>query len=109
MDCGKLRSASPLCALLVSAPQLEPERTDQIAALPLGGRIKLDPWTDQVELAKAKPVALASAHEKMPFEVTPFMPFLTRYQKPGTGISADPTKADLAKKDPQAPQQQQQQ
>jgi hypothetical protein len=36
------------------------------------------------------------------------MPFLTRYQKPGTGISADPTKADLAKKDPQAPQQQQQ-
>ena len=34
-----------------------PKRTDQIAALPLGGRIKLDPWSDQVELAKAKPVA----------------------------------------------------
>ena len=56
-----------MSALLSSAPQLEPQRTDQIAALPLGGRIKLDPWTDQVELAKAKPVALVSAREKMPF------------------------------------------
>ena len=39
-----------------------------------------------MELLKAKPVALLSAREKMPFEVTPFMPFLTRYQKPGTGV-----------------------
>jgi len=64
--------------LLASAPQLEPQRTDQIAALPLGGRIKLDPWTDQVELAKAKPVALNSPHDKMPFAITPFFPYLTR-------------------------------
>src|ERR1022692_760206 len=68
-----------MSALLASAPQLEPQRTDQIAALPLGGRIKLDPWTDQVEMAKAKPVALASAKEKMPFEITPFFPYLTRF------------------------------
>jgi hypothetical protein len=47
-----------MSVLLTSAPQLDAKRTDQIAALPLGGRIKLDPWTDQVELAKAKPVAL---------------------------------------------------
>jgi hypothetical protein len=67
-----------MSALLASAPQLEPGRTDQIAALPLGGRIKLDPWTDQVEMAKAKPVPLISAREKMPFEVTPFFPYLTR-------------------------------
>jgi hypothetical protein len=67
-----------MSALLGAAPDLEPQRTDQIAALPLGGRIKLDPWTDQVELAKAKPVALASAKEKMPFELTPFFPYLTR-------------------------------
>jgi hypothetical protein len=64
--------------LLASAPQLEPQRTDQIAALPLGGRIKLDPWTDQVELANAKPVALTSAREKMPFEIAPFFPYLSR-------------------------------
>jgi hypothetical protein len=73
-----------MSVLLASAPELEPQRTDQIAALPLGGRIKLDPWTDQVELAKAKPVALASAREKMPFEITPFFPYLTRYPTPGS-------------------------
>ena len=73
-----------MSVLLTSAPQLEPQRTDQIAALPLGGRIKLDPWTDQVELAKAKPVALVSAREKMPFAITPFFPFLTRISSPGS-------------------------
>jgi hypothetical protein len=72
-----------MSALLASAPQLTPQRTDQIAALPLGGRIKLDPWTDQVELAKAKPVALTSARENMPFEITPFFPYLTRLSIPG--------------------------
>jgi hypothetical protein len=70
--------------LLASAPELKPQSTDQIAALPLGGRIKLDPWTDQVELAKAKPVALTSAREKMPFAITPFFPYLTRISTPGS-------------------------
>jgi hypothetical protein len=65
-------------ALLTSAPQLDVQRIDQIAALPLGGRIKLDPWSDQVELAKAQPVTLALSREKMPFEITPFFPYLTR-------------------------------
>ena len=73
-----------MSALLASAPQLEPQRTDQIAALPLGGRIKLDPWTDQVEMAKAKPVALTSAKEKMPFEITPYFPYLSRLSVPGS-------------------------
>ena len=67
-----------MAALLPSAPQLDPQRIDQIAALPLGGRIKLDPWTDQVELEKARPVPLALAKENMPFEITPFFPYLTR-------------------------------
>jgi len=96
-------------SLLGSAPNLDPNKIDQISALPVGARIKLDPWGDHVELVKAKPVPLLSAREKMPFEVTPFMPFLTRYEKPGSGVSADPAKADLAKKDSQQPQQQQQQ
>jgi hypothetical protein len=73
-----------MSVLLTSAPELEPKRTDQIAALPLGGRIKLDPWTDQVELAKAKPVALVSAREKLPFAITPFFPYLTRISTPGS-------------------------
>jgi len=90
-----------------SAPQLQPDKLDQISALPIGARVKLDPWTDRVELLKAKPVPLLSAREKMPFEVTPFMPFLTRYQKPGSSLSAGPAKADLAKKEQQQPQSQQ--
>jgi hypothetical protein len=90
--------------LEAAGPALAPDKVDQIAALPIGARLKLDPWTDRVEMLKSKPVALLSAREKMPFEVTPFMPFLTRYQKPGAAsITADPAKADLAKKDQPAP------
>lgn len=72
-----------MSALLAKAPALDDKNIDQIAALPLGGRVKVDPWTDQVELAKSKLVPLISAREKMPFEITPFFPFLTRL--PGTG------------------------
>ena len=79
-----------MSALLNSAPQLEMRRTDQIAALPLGGRIKLDPWSSRIELVKTKPVALISAREKMPFEVTPFFPYLTRLS------TGRPEKAALA-------------
>ncbi len=67
-----------MSTLLAAAPELDQKRLDQIAALPLGGRIKVDPWSDQVELSKAKPVALTSAREKMEFEITPVFPYLTR-------------------------------
>ncbi len=70
--------------LLEGAPALDEKKLDQIAALPLGGRIKMDPWTDQVELSKAKPVALTSAREKMEFEITPFFPYLTRMSTGGS-------------------------
>ncbi|MGC1383312.1 MAG: hypothetical protein WA823_06010 [Candidatus Acidiferrales bacterium] len=93
--------------LASTAPNLDPNKLDQISALPIGARLKLDPWNDHVELVKAKPVPLLSAREKMPFEVTPFMPFLTRYQKPGEGGAVDAQKADVAKKDPQQQTQQQ--
>ena len=72
-----------MSALLNSAPKLDVRKTDQIAALPLGGRIKLDPWSNHIELVKTKPVAILSPQEKMPFEVTPFFPYLTRLS--GTG------------------------
>ena len=49
-----------------------------IAALPLGGRIKLDPWSDQLEMIKSKPVGAVAEREKMPFEITPFILYLTR-------------------------------
>ena len=68
-----------MASLLSSSPALDDKRLDQIAALPLGGRIKVDPWTDRVELSKAKPVALTAAREKMEFEITPVFPYLTRF------------------------------
>ena len=64
--------------LMTASPNFDLKKTDQIAALPLGGRVRMDPWTDRLELIKTKPVTLNSAAEKMPFEVTPFSPFLTR-------------------------------
>jgi len=49
-----------------------------LAALPLGGRIKMDPWNDELTMLKAKPVSIVAEREKMPFEVTPFVIYLTR-------------------------------
>jgi hypothetical protein len=61
-----------------TGPALDWNKLDQIAALPLGGRVKLNPWDNKVEMVKAQPVAITSARDKMPFEVTPFFPRLTR-------------------------------
>ena len=68
-----------MAQLANSAPALDWNKLDQIAALPLGGRVKLNPWDNKVEMVKAQPVAITSARDKMPFEVTPFFPRLTRY------------------------------
>ena len=90
-------NATKMSTLMTSSPQFDPKKTDQIAALPLGGRVKVDPWNNQLELIKTKPVALTSAADKMPFEVTPFFPFLTRLG------SASPDKAAPPEKTAQAP------
>ncbi len=44
-----------------TAPQLEPQKVSQITALPLGGRIKVDPFDNRIEISKAKPVSLLTA------------------------------------------------
>jgi hypothetical protein len=69
--------------LPASASRLEPAKLDQIAALPLGGRINLNPWTGGVEMSKARPVALIKAREKLVFELTPVFPNITRIQSGG--------------------------
>src|SRR6266478_6256200 len=71
-------NATRMSSLMTSSPQFDPKKVDQVAALPLGGRVKVDPWNNQLELIKTKPVAITAAADKMPFEVTPFFPFLTR-------------------------------
>ena len=79
-----------MAALAAPAPALDWNKLDQIAALPLGGRVKLNPWDDKVEMVKAQPVAITSARDKMPFEVTPFFPRLSRYN-PANDPAAAPT------------------
>jgi hypothetical protein len=68
-----------MAQLANTAPVLDWNKLDQIAALPLGGRVKLNAWDSKVEMVKAQPVAITSARDKMPFEVTPFFPRLARY------------------------------
>jgi hypothetical protein len=58
------------------------DRLDQISALPLGSRIVLDPWSDRIEILKGTQVRLLSKAEKIPFEVTPFYPYLRRLAAP---------------------------
>jgi Peptidase family M48 len=58
--------------------RLQMDRLDQTAALPLGSRIAVDPWSDRIAMLKRQPVRPLSASEKMPFEVSPFFPYLKR-------------------------------
>ena len=67
---GDLRSSMPVD---------QKQNPQAIVALPIGGRVKLDSWNDKLDLIKSKPVGTVAEREKMPFEVTPFMPYLMRY------------------------------
>ncbi len=84
---GDLRSSMAVDADAKKNPQM-------ITALPIGGRVKLDPWNDKLELIKSKPIGAVAEREKMPFEVTPFMPYLVRYgaeaAKPIAASAAQP-------------------
>lgn len=82
-----------LAALESQGPALDNTKLDQIAALPLGGRVKVNPWNNKAEMVKTAPVAITSARDKMPFEVTPFFPRLTRN---GTGSTSSPVPTNAA-------------
>ena len=65
---NRLSKDSPIrVAALKQAPQLEVRNLAQVPALPLGSRIKMDPWDDHVEMS---------------LEVTPIYPNLVSF-KPG--------------------------
>jgi hypothetical protein len=69
--------------VVAKAPKrLKMDEPGQIAALPLGSRIKVDPWSDRIEMLKNKMPTLESASEKRPFEVSPFFPHLKRLEEP---------------------------
>ena len=83
-----------LSALALQGPALDNAKLDQIAALPLGGRVKINPWDDKAEMVKTAPVAITSARDKMPFEVTPFFPRLARYGANAAAPAAPTTAAN---------------
>jgi hypothetical protein len=84
--------------ILESAPELYMTALNQTAALPLGGRVKVDPWTGRIELMKGNQVMPMSPREKMPFEVTPLMPYLTRREDPtdSPAVHSAPGRAEPA-------------
>ena len=77
-------SLVPLAAQQVKAAQ-ETGATQgiQIAALPLGSRVDLDLWTDQVEITKRKSPASTSKREGQPFQINPTVPYLVRNNPSG--------------------------
>jgi hypothetical protein len=65
-----------LSELIDKAPALAPEQIDQIAALPLGARLTLDPWSNRLDLIRTPTVPLSWAREKLPLAITPMTPYL---------------------------------
>jgi hypothetical protein len=103
-------------SLAASAPALQVRDVSQVAALPLGGRIKLDAWSDQLTIQKGRAVRIMAANEKMPFEITPMFPYLTREtqaaatQPKGENVpTADTTAPSAQAKPPSSPNSQPQQ
>jgi len=97
----RLATSWTIVAAVFSAPSPDADAkpaANIVAALPLGGRIKVDPWTDQLRMLKSKPVGTVAESEKMPFEVTPFIIYLTRQ---GEHPSPEPLGAISAKADPE--------
>ena len=89
-------SWSVAAAVFSAQPSDEKPAASAIAALPLGGRIKVDPWNDQLRLLKSKPVGAVAEDEKMPFQITPFVFYLTRQ---GENSSTETAGAVAAKLD----------
>ena len=96
-------------ALVKMAPKLNWDNLNQIAALPLGSWLKIDPWDDTVHMLNAKRYAPMNASEKMPFEVTPIFFNLQRYDVARNQAPAAPAGQPAAQPgggDPNAAQQQ---
>jgi hypothetical protein len=65
--------------LLQMSPPLAPSSLQQLGALPMGSRIKINSWNDSVTLMETHQMGTLSPREKIPFEVTPINLHLTRY------------------------------
>jgi Peptidase family M48 len=91
-----------LTGLMQGAPKLDQDNLQQIAALPLNSRLKVDPWDDKVFALHFSPSPLLSARDKMPLEVTPVFYRLERYQEPAAAPASATAPAAPATTAPQA-------
>jgi hypothetical protein len=85
------------------SPKLNWDDLTQRAANPLGFWLKTDPWDDKVHQLNAKVYAYMNARDKMPFEVTPIVYRLQRYDEarmePPAAPAAAPPAGDPAPPD----------
>jgi len=86
-----------------ATPPEEKPAANAIVALPLGGRVKVDPWNDQLRMLKSKPVGTAEG-ENTPFQITPFMFYLTRLVENAPASPAPGTEAATQMDAPPKPQ-----
>lgn len=84
-----------LAGLTQGAPKLDMDNLQQVAALPLNSRLKIDPWDDKVFMLNSRPPVLLNARDKMPLELTPVFFRLQRYSDaaPGGAAPANATPA----------------
>jgi hypothetical protein len=80
----------------ITQPSAAKPVANMVTALPLGGRIKVEPWSDQLQLLKSKPVGAVAEYEKMPFEIAPIVLYLTRQ---GDSLATEVPGAVSAKSD----------
>jgi hypothetical protein len=95
-----------MASLSHEAPKINWDDLSQIAALPLGSRLKTDPWDDKVHMLNAKLYAPMNARDKMPLEVTPVYFKLQRYEDANANPPAAPA-AGAAPSQPAQPAEQQ--
>jgi hypothetical protein len=74
--------------LVHGAPKINWDDLAQIPALPLGSRLKTDPWDDRIHGLNAKMYAPMNPRDKMPLEVTPVYFKLQRYTVANTTLPA---------------------
>jgi Peptidase family M48 len=71
-------NSSTIASAAISRQPDSKSASNILAALPLGGRIIVQPWDDRLVMRKVEPEGAIAEYEKMPFEVAPFLIYLTR-------------------------------
>lgn len=82
------------CAQPVTPQTANVTTAASVVALPLGARIRVDPFDNQLHLLKFKAPGATAEYEKMAFEVTPTILYLTRPYPAVTQKAAEQPKSD---------------